>query len=64
MVIRRQKPKRTRLPRGQGKPRNHRVREKRVARKLCDWLKRGRNDRLTPSFNEALAGKYISHFVE
>ena len=56
MVIRCQAPKRTRLPRGEGRPRNHRVREKKDIRKLCDWVQRWDKLQASPSVNEALAG--------
>jgi len=60
MVARRQTTKRTRRPRGQGRPRRSRGRSQKDARKLCDWV-RGRMDLPeTPSLNKALAGKHIA----
>ena len=64
MVIRRQAPKRARLPRGEGRPRNHRVREKKDSRKLRDWVQQRDGLDQSPSVNEALAGKHTSRFVK
>jgi len=60
MVTRRQKPKQTRLPRGQGKVRRSRVRTRGDGHKLCEWVQRREKLQEAPSFNTALAGKYIS----
>ena len=59
MIIRRQTPKRARLPRGEGRPRDHRVREQRDTRKLRDWVQQWDGHWASPTVNEALAGKYI-----
>ena len=64
MIIRRQMPKRTRLPRGEGRPRIHRTREQKDSRKLRDWVRRRDGLHKSPSVNEALAGKHTSRFVK
>jgi len=62
MITRRQKPKRTRLPRGQGRPRPSRVWTRRHGHKLCNWVQQWKNLQESPSFNVALEGKYIIPF--
>ncbi|KAF9786780.1 hypothetical protein BJ322DRAFT_674428 [Thelephora terrestris] len=48
-------PKRTRLPRGQGKPRKHRMKVKGDALRLFDWTQKRRVREESPSFNQVLA---------
>ncbi|KAF9649842.1 hypothetical protein BDM02DRAFT_3113085 [Thelephora ganbajun] len=64
MVIRRQKSKRTRRPRGQGPPRLHRAPAQKDASKLCNWVQGRKNLREVPSLNRALTGKHIFHYMK
>lgn len=61
MVIRRHKPERIRLPRGEGKPRGSRVLTQGDGHKLVDWVRRHENLARAPSLNKALDSKYSSH---
>jgi hypothetical protein len=63
MVIQRQKAKKPRLPRGQGRARPTRVMTQGEASKLCDWVHQN-GFKKAPSVNQALAGKHISRFAK
>ena len=63
MAIQRQKAKKPRLPRGEGRPRPTRVMTQGEASKLCDWVHQN-GFKKAPSVNQALAGKYISRFAK
>jgi hypothetical protein len=64
MVIRRQTSKRTRLPRGQGKPRQYRVQIQEDTARLYDWAQREAGLPVGSTFNMALEGKHISYFAK
>ena len=63
MVSRRQKPKHTKVPRGQGALRT-RVWLQKDSHKLRNWVQRYKSLRATPTINEALASEYKSRFVK
>jgi hypothetical protein len=58
---RNQMPKRTRLPNGEGVPRNGRKREQGDFHRLCAFVRVWKNLTTTPTNAEALTGKYIPH---
>ena len=64
MIIRRQKPKRARLPRGEGRARPRRGKAQKDAQLLCDWLQRREKIAESPSVSDALEGERAPHFLK
>ena len=64
MVFRRQTTKETRRPRGQGRPRPHRVRTQEVADKLRTWVQQQEGLLKPPSLKRALEGKCVLSSVK